>query len=119
MAQWEGYVDWRNRPATKARHGGMVAASFVLGKQIRLPPSPARFDLAVVSVRSRFFQCHLDQERSTKQGTWWGKELDRANSRNRILETLHRSPSFLLLFLPRSSLFLSPESHRTATPSLS
>ncbi|KQK17878.1 protein NRT1/ PTR FAMILY 4.6 isoform X2 [Brachypodium distachyon] len=30
VAQWEGYVDWRNRPATKARHGGMVAASFVL-----------------------------------------------------------------------------------------
>jgi hypothetical protein len=25
-------VDWRNRPATKGRHGGMLAASFVLGK---------------------------------------------------------------------------------------
>jgi hypothetical protein len=30
--RWEGYVDWRNRPAVKGRHGGMVAASFVLGK---------------------------------------------------------------------------------------
>lgn len=28
---WEGYVDWRNKPALRARHGGMVAASFVLG----------------------------------------------------------------------------------------
>jgi hypothetical protein len=30
--RWEGYVDWRNRSAVKGRHGGMVAASFVLGK---------------------------------------------------------------------------------------
>lgn len=30
---WEGYVDWRNRPATRSRHGGMAAASFVLGKR--------------------------------------------------------------------------------------
>jgi hypothetical protein len=30
--RWDGYVDWRNRPAAKGRHGGMVAASFVLGK---------------------------------------------------------------------------------------
>nr|CAD1822164.1 unnamed protein product [Ananas comosus var. bracteatus] len=28
--RWEGYVDWRNKPALKAKHGGMVAASFVL-----------------------------------------------------------------------------------------
>ncbi|CAN6163622.1 unnamed protein product [Urochloa humidicola] len=28
--RWEGYVDWRNRPATRGRHGGMLAASFVL-----------------------------------------------------------------------------------------
>ncbi|KAJ8564662.1 hypothetical protein K7X08_001122 [Anisodus acutangulus] len=27
---WEGYVDWRNRPALTNRHGGLVAASFVL-----------------------------------------------------------------------------------------
>ncbi|KAJ1259696.1 hypothetical protein BS78_10G175400 [Paspalum vaginatum] len=27
---WDGYVDWRNRPATRGRHGGMLAASFVL-----------------------------------------------------------------------------------------
>ncbi|XP_057479862.1 protein NRT1/ PTR FAMILY 4.6-like [Actinidia eriantha] len=27
---WEGYVDWKNRPALKGRHGGMLAASFVL-----------------------------------------------------------------------------------------
>ncbi|CAH9146676.1 unnamed protein product [Cuscuta epithymum] len=27
---WEGYVDWRNRPAVRGRHGGMSAASFVL-----------------------------------------------------------------------------------------
>lgn len=29
---WEGYVDWRNKPALINRHGGLVAASFVLGK---------------------------------------------------------------------------------------
>ncbi|CAL5042185.1 unnamed protein product [Urochloa decumbens] len=28
--RWEGYVDWRSRPATRGRHGGMLAASFVL-----------------------------------------------------------------------------------------
>ena len=33
VERWDGYVDWRNRPAVKGRHGGMVAASFVLGKQ--------------------------------------------------------------------------------------
>lgn len=27
---WEGYVDWRNRPTSRGRHGGMLAASFVL-----------------------------------------------------------------------------------------
>ncbi|KAI9117227.1 hypothetical protein K1719_011393 [Acacia pycnantha] len=27
---WEGYVDWKNRPALRGRHGGMLAASFVL-----------------------------------------------------------------------------------------
>ncbi|RAL37655.1 hypothetical protein DM860_000349 [Cuscuta australis] len=27
---WEGYVDWRNRPALRGKHGGMAAASFVL-----------------------------------------------------------------------------------------
>ncbi|XP_074329536.1 protein NRT1/ PTR FAMILY 4.6-like isoform X2 [Apium graveolens] len=30
MKTWEGYVEWRNQPAIKGRHGGMVAASFVL-----------------------------------------------------------------------------------------
>jgi len=29
--RWIGYVDWRNRPAHRGRHGGMLAASFVLG----------------------------------------------------------------------------------------
>ncbi|XVF03402.1 hypothetical protein REPUB_Repub04eG0258200 [Reevesia pubescens] len=28
--RWEGYVDWRNKPALRGRHGGMLAASFVL-----------------------------------------------------------------------------------------
>ncbi|KAJ0960007.1 hypothetical protein J5N97_000228 [Dioscorea zingiberensis] len=27
---WPDYVDWRNRPALRAKHGGMLAASFVL-----------------------------------------------------------------------------------------
>ncbi|KAI8528475.1 hypothetical protein RHMOL_Rhmol12G0151000 [Rhododendron molle] len=27
---WEGYVDWRYKPAVRGRHGGMLAASFVL-----------------------------------------------------------------------------------------
>lgn len=31
---WEGYVDWRNRPAVVGRHGGMLAAFFVLGKAL-------------------------------------------------------------------------------------
>lgn len=30
VQRWEGYVDWRNRPAVRGRHGGMLAASFVL-----------------------------------------------------------------------------------------
>ncbi|KAE8654473.1 Protein NRT1/ PTR FAMILY 4.6 [Hibiscus syriacus] len=28
--RWEGYVDWRNRPALRGKHGGMLAASFTL-----------------------------------------------------------------------------------------
>ncbi|XP_034697038.1 protein NRT1/ PTR FAMILY 4.6 [Vitis riparia] len=32
--RWEGYVDWRGRPALRGRHGGMLAASFVLGVEI-------------------------------------------------------------------------------------
>ncbi|KAH7529150.1 hypothetical protein FEM48_Zijuj05G0154000 [Ziziphus jujuba var. spinosa] len=31
---WDGYVDWRNRPALKGHHGGMLAASFVLAVEI-------------------------------------------------------------------------------------
>lgn len=27
---WEGYVDWKKKPAIKGHHGGMLAASFVL-----------------------------------------------------------------------------------------
>lgn len=34
LTRWEGYVDWRNRPALKGRHGGMLAASFVLVVEI-------------------------------------------------------------------------------------
>ncbi|KAM7483273.1 hypothetical protein LguiB_007856 [Lonicera macranthoides] len=30
ITTWEGYVNWRNRPALKGGHGGMLAASFVL-----------------------------------------------------------------------------------------
>ncbi|KAK4773862.1 hypothetical protein SAY87_028881 [Trapa incisa] len=30
QVNWEGYVDWRNRPAVVGRHGGMLAAFFVL-----------------------------------------------------------------------------------------
>ncbi|XP_043726229.1 protein NRT1/ PTR FAMILY 4.6-like [Telopea speciosissima] len=30
LERWEGYVDWKKRPALKGRHGGMLAASFVL-----------------------------------------------------------------------------------------
>lgn len=30
MSRWEGYVNWRNKPALRGRHGGMLAASFVL-----------------------------------------------------------------------------------------
>lgn len=32
VSRWEGYADWRNRAAVKGRHGGMLAASFVLGQ---------------------------------------------------------------------------------------
>lgn len=31
LCRWEGYVDWRKRPAERGRHGGMIAASFDLG----------------------------------------------------------------------------------------
>ncbi|XP_054821052.1 protein NRT1/ PTR FAMILY 4.6-like [Prosopis cineraria] len=31
---WEGYVDWRNRPALRGRPGGMLAASFVLAVEV-------------------------------------------------------------------------------------
>ncbi|KAL5826502.1 hypothetical protein ACOSQ3_018352 [Xanthoceras sorbifolium] len=34
LTRWEGYVDWRNRPTFKGRHGGMLAASFVLVVEI-------------------------------------------------------------------------------------
>ncbi|KAL5100351.1 hypothetical protein RYX36_004678 [Vicia faba] len=34
MTRWEGYVDWRNKPALRGRHGGMLAASFVLVVEI-------------------------------------------------------------------------------------
>ncbi|XVF50183.1 hypothetical protein PTKIN_Ptkin04bG0075400 [Pterospermum kingtungense] len=30
LNKWEGYVDWRNRPAMRGHHGGMLAASFLL-----------------------------------------------------------------------------------------
>ncbi|XP_054809763.1 protein NRT1/ PTR FAMILY 4.6 [Prosopis cineraria] len=33
-ATWDGYVDWRNKPALRGRHGGMLAASFVLVVEI-------------------------------------------------------------------------------------
>ncbi|XP_021299856.1 protein NRT1/ PTR FAMILY 4.6 [Herrania umbratica] len=33
-SSWEGYVDWRNRPALRGRHGGMLAASFVLAAEV-------------------------------------------------------------------------------------
>ncbi|XP_044492037.1 protein NRT1/ PTR FAMILY 4.6 [Mangifera indica] len=32
--RWEGYVDWRKRPALRGRHGGMLAAFFVLVVEI-------------------------------------------------------------------------------------
>ncbi|XP_058757841.1 protein NRT1/ PTR FAMILY 4.6-like [Vicia villosa] len=32
--RWIGYVDWRNRPALRGKHGGMIAASFVLVVEI-------------------------------------------------------------------------------------
>ncbi|XP_050376461.1 protein NRT1/ PTR FAMILY 4.6-like [Argentina anserina] len=31
---WEGYVDWRSRPAIRGIHGGIFAASFVLAVEI-------------------------------------------------------------------------------------
>ncbi|GLU17144.1 hypothetical protein SLE2022_335380 [Rubroshorea leprosula] len=34
LTRWEGYVDWKNRPALRGRHGGMLAASFVLFVEI-------------------------------------------------------------------------------------
>ncbi|CAI0549382.1 unnamed protein product [Linum tenue] len=30
LNMWQGYVDWRNKPAMRGRHGGMIAATFVL-----------------------------------------------------------------------------------------
>ncbi|PHT33984.1 Protein NRT1/ PTR FAMILY 4.6, partial [Capsicum baccatum] len=34
ISNWDGYVDWRNRPAITNRHGGLLAASFVLGVEV-------------------------------------------------------------------------------------
>ncbi|KAK7309566.1 hypothetical protein RJT34_06398 [Clitoria ternatea] len=34
VSTWEGYVDWRNKPAARGQHGGMLAASFVLVVEI-------------------------------------------------------------------------------------
>ncbi|RDX73051.1 Protein NRT1/ PTR FAMILY 4.6, partial [Mucuna pruriens] len=34
ITRWEGYVNWRNKPALRGRHGGMLAASFVLVVEI-------------------------------------------------------------------------------------
>ncbi|KAJ4769812.1 Major facilitator superfamily protein [Rhynchospora pubera] len=34
LERWEGYVDWRNKPAVRKKHGGMLAASFVLVVEI-------------------------------------------------------------------------------------
>ncbi|KAL9170669.1 hypothetical protein ABFS82_04G161200 [Erythranthe guttata] len=31
---WEGYADWRNRPALRSHHGGVIAASFVLAVEV-------------------------------------------------------------------------------------
>ncbi|KAL8142369.1 hypothetical protein V2J09_015401 [Rumex salicifolius] len=31
---WPGYADWRNRKAIRGRHGGFLAASFVLGVEV-------------------------------------------------------------------------------------
>lgn len=33
-SRWEGYVDWRRRAAVRGRHGGMMAAGFVLGVEV-------------------------------------------------------------------------------------
>ncbi|KAL2344534.1 hypothetical protein Fmac_005819 [Flemingia macrophylla] len=34
ISTWEGYVNWRNKPALRGRHGGMFAASLVLVAEI-------------------------------------------------------------------------------------
>ncbi|XP_023882461.2 protein NRT1/ PTR FAMILY 4.6 [Quercus suber] len=34
FSKWEGYVNWRNKPALRGNHGGMLAASFVLVVEI-------------------------------------------------------------------------------------
>ncbi|XVE54850.1 hypothetical protein DITRI_Ditri03aG0115700 [Diplodiscus trichospermus] len=34
LNKWEGYLDWRNKPAMRGHHGGMLAASFVLVVEI-------------------------------------------------------------------------------------
>ncbi|WMV28507.1 hypothetical protein MTR67_021892 [Solanum verrucosum] len=34
QSNWDSYVDWKNRPAISNRHGGLVAASFVLGVEV-------------------------------------------------------------------------------------
>lgn len=32
LNKWDGYVNWRNKPAMRDQHGGILAASFVLGQ---------------------------------------------------------------------------------------
>ena len=36
LSKWEGYVDWRNQSAIKGRHGGILAAFFILGSYLRV-----------------------------------------------------------------------------------
>lgn len=54
---WEGYVDWRNRPATRSRHGGMAAASFVLGKRSITACLPASIHLGYSSSGKLELRC--------------------------------------------------------------
>ncbi|OVA00314.1 Proton-dependent oligopeptide transporter family [Macleaya cordata] len=67
LGRWEGYVDWRNRPALRGHHGGMVAASFVLVVEILENLAYLANSSNLVMYLSKFM--HLSPSRSANNVT--------------------------------------------------
>ncbi|KAL8118239.1 hypothetical protein AgCh_015959 [Apium graveolens] len=59
--EWEGYVDWKNRPALRGQHGGMLAASFVLG-----PLNPY---IASSNIPTQATKLHVNEQKHNMSGS--------------------------------------------------